>query len=60
MNNDTVQLVAVVTILILCVAWILYRVFARRRNSNTDFYCGCSGCSLYEHCNNQNKQDERR
>ena len=56
-NNETLQLVAVVAILILCVAWILYRMFARRRKSNTDCDCGCSGCSLYEHCNKQSKQD---
>lgn len=57
MNNETIQLVAVVAILILCVVWILYRMFAKRRKSNTDCDCGCSGCSLYEHCNKQSKQD---
>ena len=41
----------------LCVAWILYRMFAKRRKSNTDCDCGCTGCSLYEHCNKQSKHD---
>lgn len=45
LTNETLQLVAVVIILLFCMVWIIRRIVIGRKRANV-----CLRCSLYEQC----------
>ena len=50
-NNEIIQLIAVGIILLVCIVWIFRRLITRKsKDTQQDCSCGCSDCSLLEHC----------